>query len=187
LIGKRPCIERSITCDRKDDPCNNQPKKSGYEKPRSNGKVPCPIHSFLDKPAKHKWANCFENLANQKKPALQSTVDAHHALINNCYLSDNDHSAMESDRTEAANDQSLDHLLFSDFDDAFVTFLAPLPPACKKVAEKVERRDKPAKKKKKTIAASSSDHDSKDMAYTQSTPASAKGLKEPLAFSLDSN
>jgi hypothetical protein len=143
---------------------NNQPKKSGYEKPRSNGKVPCPFHSFPNKTAKHTWANCSEKPANQKKPALQSTVNAHHAAIDNCYLSNDDRSAMELDCTEAANDQSLDHCLFSTFDDAFVTFLARPPTARKKAAEKVVCGDKPAKKKRKTIGASSNNN-GKDMAY----------------------
>jgi hypothetical protein len=134
----------------------------------------------------HTWANCSENPANQKKLASQSAVDAHHTMNKNRYLSDDNCSAMESDCTEAANNQSLDRCLSSNFDNAFVTFLAPLPPGWKKAAEKVKHRDKPAKKKRKTIAASSND-DGKGMAYAQSTLASAKGLEEPLAFSLDSD
>jgi hypothetical protein len=92
---------------------------------------------------------------------------------------------MELDCTEAVNDQSLEHQLSSNFDNAFITFLAPPPQMHKKVAEKVERDNKPVKKKRKTIA--SSDNNGKDMLYAQSTSASAKGLEEPLAFSLDSN
>jgi hypothetical protein len=56
----------------------------------------------------------------------------------------------------------------------------------KKVAEIVECRHKPAKKKRKTMV-SSSESDGKDMAYAQSSSVFAKGLKEPLAFSLDTN
>jgi hypothetical protein len=180
--AKCPSIKRS-THKRKDDHCNNQPKKAGYKKPRSNGKVRGPIHSFPDKPARHTWAECLENLANQKKPASQSTVDAHHTLINNCYLSNDDGSAMDSDCTKAANnkDRSINRRLFSNFDDNFATFLAPPLSVCTKAAEKnVERSDKPAKKKRKTIAASSSNSNEKHMAYAQSTLSSAKGLKEPL-------
>jgi hypothetical protein len=81
---KRPCIKHSGNRDRKNDCCDNHPKKLDYEKPKSNGKVPCPIHSFLDKLAKHLWADCSKNSANQKKPALQSAVNAHHAVIDNC-------------------------------------------------------------------------------------------------------
>jgi hypothetical protein len=51
--AKHPCVERPGHCNRKDNHCDNQPKKLGYEKPKSNGKVPCPIHSFPDKLAKH--------------------------------------------------------------------------------------------------------------------------------------
>jgi hypothetical protein len=54
-VAKHPCVECPGHCNRKDNCCNNQPKKLGYEKPKSNGKVPCPIHSFPDKPAKHSW------------------------------------------------------------------------------------------------------------------------------------
>jgi hypothetical protein len=115
----------------------------------------------------------------------KSAVDTHHATINNRYLSNNNLSAMELDRSEAADNQSLDRCSFSNFNNAFITFLAPPPPAHKKAAEKVKFCDKPAKKKMKTIA--SSDDGGKDMAYTQSTSASAKGLEEPLAFFLDSD
>jgi hypothetical protein len=46
--AKRPCIEHPSYCDREDNRHDNQPKKLGYEKPKSNGKVLCPIHSFPD-------------------------------------------------------------------------------------------------------------------------------------------
>ncbi len=46
--AKRPFIKCPGYCNRKEDRCDNQPKKLGYEKPKSNGKVPCPIHSLLD-------------------------------------------------------------------------------------------------------------------------------------------
>jgi hypothetical protein len=91
---------------------------------------------------------------------------------------------MESDHTEAVDDQSLNRCSLSNYhDDAFVTFEAPPPPACKKAAEKVERDNKLVKNKRKTIT-SSKDND-KVMTYTQPFPASAKGLDEPLAFSLE--
>ena len=153
--------------------------------PRSNSKILCPIHSFPDKPARHTWAECLEKPSKQKKPALQSAVDAHHAAIDDCYLSNNDHSAMELDRTEAADDQSIDHRSSSNFDDVFVTFLAPPPPAHNKVAENVKRGNQLAKKKRKTIA--SSNDDGRDMACAQSASAYAKGIEELLAFSLESN
>jgi hypothetical protein len=75
--------------------------------------------------------------------------------------------------------------LSSNFDNAFVTFLTPPPPVHKKVAEKVKRSNKLAKKKRKPIA--SFDNNGKDMVYAQSASASAKGLDEPLAFSLESD
>jgi hypothetical protein len=99
---QHPRVEHLGYRDRKDDRRDNQSKKLGYEKPKSNSKVPCPIHSFPDKLAKHSWADCSKNPANQKKPAPQSAVNAYHAAINNCYLSNDDCSPMESDHTEAA-------------------------------------------------------------------------------------
>jgi hypothetical protein len=112
-------------------------------------------------------------------------VDAHHAAIDNHYLSNDNCGLMELDHTEAANNQSLDHCLSSDYKDAFIKFLASPPPKCKIAAEKVERGNKSAKKKRKTIA--SSNNDGKDMAYAQSALASAKGLEEPLVFSSESD
>jgi hypothetical protein len=92
---------------------------------------------------------------------------------------------MESDHTEAVDNQILDCHSFSDYNDnAFVTFEAPPPPACKKVAEKVERNNRSAKSGKK--AAAPSNNDGKAMAYTQPFAALAKGLDKPLAFSLES-
>ncbi len=147
--------------------------------------MPCPIYSFLDKPAKHLWANCSKNPANQKKPTPQSAVNAHHAAIQNRYLSNDDNSLIRLDHTEAADDQSRDRFLSSDYNNAFITFKAPPPPARKKAAEKVKRGNKSVKNKKKAIA--SSDEDGTDMVYAQSVSVLAKGLKEPVAFSSESN
>ncbi len=183
--GKHPYIKCPGYPDRKDDHRNNHPKKLGYEKPKSNSKVLCPIHSFPDKPAKHSSADCSKNPANQKKPAPQSGVNTHHAAINNCYLSNDHRSQMDVDHTEAADNQNLDHRSLSTYNNSFVTFKAPPPPAHKKVAEKVERGNKLVKNKRRATA--SSNNDGKDTAYAQSVSALAKGLKEPLAFSLESD
>ena len=106
--AKRPRFECPGYCNRKEDHCNNQPKKLGHERPKSNGKVLCPIHSFPDTP-EHSWADCSDNPANQRKQAPQSTVRAHHTAVNNCYLSndEDDCSSIESDHMEAVNNQSL--------------------------------------------------------------------------------
>jgi hypothetical protein len=85
------------------------------------------------------WANCSKNPANQWKQAPQSAVSVHHAAVNNCYLSNNNGSPMESDHAKAVEDQSLNCCSFSNYkDDAFVTFEAPPSPAHKKMAEKVK-------------------------------------------------
>jgi hypothetical protein len=148
--AKRPRIEHPDHHNRKDGHCKNQPKKLGYEKPKSNSKIPCPIHPFSDKLAKHLWADCSKNPANQRKQAPQSAVNAHHAAIDNCYLSNDDCSPMELDHTETADDQSLDCYSFSDYNNnAFMTFEAPPPPALKKAAEKVEYGNNLAKNTQK--------------------------------------
>ncbi len=185
-VAKCPCVELPGYCDRKDNRRDNQLKKLGYEKPKSNSKVPCPIRSFLDKPVKHSWADCSKNPATKRKQYPQSAVSAHHSAIDNCYLSNDDHSPMEADHTEAVDDQSLDRCSFSNYNNyAFVTFKAPPPPACKKAAEKVKHDNRSAKSGRKATAPSNDN--GKAMAYTQLFAALAKGLNKPLAFSLESN
>jgi hypothetical protein len=184
--AKCPCVKHPSYHDRKDDHCNNQPKKLDYEKPKSNSKIPCPIHSFPDKPVKHSWADCSKNPANQQKQALWSAVSAHHAAIDNRFLSNDDRSPMELDHTEAVNNQSLNRCSFSNCNDnAFMTFKAPPPPEPKKAAEKVERDNRLAKSGKKATAPSK--NNGKAMAFTQPFAVLAKGLHKPLAFSLESN
>ncbi len=96
-------------------------------------------------------------------------------MIDNCYLSNDDRNPIESDHTEAADDQNLDHCSSSDYNNTFVTFKAPPPPERKKAAEKVKCSNKLAKNKRKAVA--SSNDNSKDMAYSQFVSASAFGLE----------
>ncbi len=73
---------------------------------------------------------------------------------------------MESDHTEAVDNQSLKCCSFSDYNDnAFVTFKAPPPPARKKAAEKVEHNNRSAKSGKKATAPSNDN--GKAMVYAQ--------------------
>jgi hypothetical protein len=130
-------------------------------------------------------ANCSKNLATQRKEAPQSAVNARHAAINNPYLSNDDRSPMELDHTEAADNQSLDHCSSSNYDNIFVTFEASPTPVRKKAAEKVKCGNKLAKNNRKAIA--SSNDNGKDMVYAQPFTALAKGLDNPLAFSLEGN
>jgi hypothetical protein len=182
-MAKHPCVKRPGHRDRKDDRRNNQPKKLGYEKPRSNDKVPCPIHSFPDKLVKHLWTECSKKPANQRKPAPQSAVNAHHAAVDDRYLRDDNRSPIESNHTEAVNNQSLDRRSFSDCNNnAFMTFEAPPPPVCKKAAEKDKRNNKLAKNKRKAVTFSNN-NSNKDMVYAQPFAALVKGLNMPLAFS----
>ncbi len=136
--------------------CNNQyasNQKLGLEK---NGKVSCRMHSFLDQLAKHTRAKCLENPTNQKKPALQSTVDAQHARVNNHYLSNV--SGTGSFCTDFASKVKNIFCTKND-DNNFATVLVPsLAP--KKSAPKasctLQRMAKCATKKRKTIAAPNS-------------------------------
>ena len=123
--------------------------KMGYKKSRSNSKVLSPIHSFLDKQAKHTWVECSTNVDNQTNPTLQRAMDTHHAAINKCYHSNDDRSGMDSSPTGAVDDNgSVNRCLFSNNNNNFATFLdPPLPAHKKKFAEKnIEHREKLAKK-----------------------------------------
>jgi hypothetical protein len=163
--------------------------KLGYKKSRSNGKVLCPIHSFPDL-----WQCICGLSALRIRPTRESqyVVDAHHAAIDNCYLSNDNRSGMDISHMGAIDDNgSVDRCLFSNSNNNIATFLAfPLPARKKKGAEgNVKCREKPAKKKRKTIAALDYDSNEKDRVYAHSilALASAKGLKEPLVFPLNSN
>ncbi len=82
-------------------------------------------------------------------PRTRPTRRCHYTVIDDCYLSNDDHSPMESDHMVAANNQSLNHCSSSDYDNAFVTFKAPPPPERKKAAERVKCSNKLAKNKRK--------------------------------------
>ncbi len=123
--------------------------KMGYKKSRSNSKVLSPIHSFLDKQAKHTWVECSINADNQTNLTSQSAMDAHHAAINKCYHGNDDRSRMDSSPTGAVDDNgSVNRCLFSN-NNNFATFLAPPLPAHKKnfTEKNIEHREKPAKKR----------------------------------------
>ncbi len=185
-MAKRPHIKCPRYRDRKDDRCNNQPKKLGYVKPRSNGKVSCPIHSFPDKPAKHSLAKCSKiwPTRGSRPRKARSTHITLPLTIATLVMT----TAVQWSWTtqKAVDDQSLNRCSFSDYkDNVFVTFKAPPPPACKKAAEKVKHNNKLAKNNRKTVT--SSNNNGKDMAYAQPFAALAKGLDKPLAFSSESN
>ena len=68
--SKQPCDERRSERE-KNCVCNNQPfdrKSASAGQAKGNGGTPCALHSYPDRPAKHAWADCSENPANQKKP-----------------------------------------------------------------------------------------------------------------------
>ncbi len=132
------------------------------------------------------WADYSENLASQWKQAPRSAISAHYAAVNNPYLSNNDCSLMQSDHTKGVDNQSLDRRSLSEYNDnAFVTFKASPPPVRKKAAEKIKCDNRSAKSG--NWATTPSNNNSKAMVYAQPFAALAKGLNEPLVFSLEDN
>ena len=68
--SKQPRNERHSEREKNRDR-NNQPfdqKSASAGRAKGNGGTPCALHSYPDRPAKHAWADCLENPANQKKP-----------------------------------------------------------------------------------------------------------------------
>ena len=67
---------------------------------RSNGGTPCALHSSSDRPAKHTWAECSENPANEKKSVKKEQAYYAH---DNCRPA-SDASDDDEYRTEVASD-----------------------------------------------------------------------------------
>jgi len=59
------CSEREKNRDRNNQPSDRKLALAGQAK--GNSGTPCALHSYPDRLAKHAWADCSENLANQKK------------------------------------------------------------------------------------------------------------------------
>ena len=67
----------------------------------NSGAPPCMLHSWPDRPAKHTWAECLENPANQKKPPAKRE-QAYYAHDTRRLASDG--SSDDGYRTEPASD-----------------------------------------------------------------------------------
>ncbi len=118
------------------------------------------MHSYPDRPAKHAWADCLENLANQKKPVKKELA---------YYVHDNRRPARDgpSDddyRTDAASEskdsscRSVSSRRSGDSydDDNYAVSITPTSP-------KRAKFKSPARKKRHTIAMSDeSDDDGND-------------------------
>ena len=88
-------------------PCNNQPRELkslvGHKKDGKGKGTLCKMLSYPGRPAKHKWADCSENLANQKKPSAKR-AEAYYASDKRCPASDT--TSLSNLCTALANDKS---------------------------------------------------------------------------------
>ena len=131
---------------------NNQPVDQKLVSPgRAKGCVstPCMMHSFPDRPAKHTWAKCSENPANQKKPAKRE--QAYHAHDTRRPASNGPSS--DDCRTDAASkskDSSRRSVSSRRSGDSYVdnNYAVSINPSSRKRA----KLNPPARKEKRTIA-----------------------------------
>ncbi len=120
------------------------------------------MHSYPGRPAKHSWAECLEDLANQKKPAAKR-AEAYYAHNKRCPASDtaslSDHcTALASDKSSNEYSSCLD---YSNDEDNFAVAILAAP-------RKQAKCEALPPKKEFTIAMSESDD------YINDDAASAK-------------
>ncbi len=141
-------------------PRDNQPREqkssAGREKDGKGKFTPCKMHSSPGRPAKHGWAECWENPANQKKPVAKrpKAYYAHNERrpASNAASLSNHCTALASNRSSNGYDDS--RLDYSDDEYNFVVAISAVP-------RKQAKREVPPKKKL-TIAMSESDYDTND-------------------------
>jgi hypothetical protein len=129
---------------------------AGHNNDGKSKGTPCKMHSYPGCPAKHEWAECSENPANQKKPGAKRT-EAYYAHNERCPASD---AASLSDHRTAlvSNSHSKrysSHSVYSDKEDNFAVGILALP------RKKAKCKVLPPKRKL-TIAMSESDEDADD-------------------------
>ena len=118
------------------------------------------MHSYPDRPAKHAWADCSENPANQKKPVKKELV--YYAHDNRCpasngpsddeYRTDAASKIKDSSRRSVSSRRSGD----SYADDNYAVSITS-------TSRKRAKLKSPARKKRRTIAMSDeSDDDGND-------------------------
>jgi hypothetical protein len=136
-------------------PRDNQPRErksaAGRERDGKGSFTPCETHSSPGRPAKHSWAECSENPANQKKPAAKRPM-AYYAHDERRPASDA--ASLSDHRTAPASDASSDEYGdsrsgYSDDEDNFAVAVTP-------VSRKRAKREVPPAKEL-TIAMSESD------------------------------
>ncbi len=176
--NKRPRNERRSDREKNCDG-NNQPfdrKSASAGQAKGNSGTPCVLHSYLDCPAKHMWAECSNNPANQKKPVKREQAYYAHDTRrlasdgprNDNYRTDAASKSEDSSRRLVSSRRSGD----SYADDNYAVSITP---------RKRVKLNPPARKKRRTIAMSDgSDDDNND------GPNKAGKSKDPLDLS-DSN
>ena len=129
-----------------DKKSNNQPfdqKLASAGRAWSNSGTPCALHSSSDRPAKHTWAECSENPANEKKSVKKE--QAYYAHDNRRPASDASDDDDEYHTDAASNDGESSRRSNDSYADGNYAF--SITPTCC-------RRDKlnpPVRKKKRTI------------------------------------
>ena len=124
---------------------------AGREKDGKDKVTPCKTHSYPGCPAKHEWARCSENPANQKKPAAKR-AEAYYVHDERCPASDavslgNLRTLLASKKSSKEYNSCSD---YSDDEDNFAVTISALP--CKQA-----KRMALPPKRKLTIAMSKSD------------------------------
>jgi len=156
--SKRPRDERRSEREKNRDR-NNQPfdrKSASAGRAKSNGGTPCTLHSYPDHPAKHAWADCSENPANQKKPVKKEL--AYYAHDNRRPASDgpsnDDYRTDAASKSEDSSRRSVSSRCSGDSyaDDNYAVSITPT--SCKWAKLK-----SPARKKRRTIAMSNESND----------------------------
>ena len=110
------------------------------------------MHSYPGRPAKHSWAECLENLANQKKPAAKR-AEAYYAHNKRCPASDAA-SLSNHGTVRASNKSSDEYDSCSDYSDDEDNFTVAISAAPRMQA----KREALPPKKEFTIAMSESDN-----------------------------
>ncbi len=116
------------------------------------------MHSYSGRPAKHSWAECSENPANQKKPAAKH-AEAYYAHDERCPASNA--ACLRDHRTVPAINKSSNEYssrsVYSNDEDNFAVAISTAP--CKQAKSKAL-----LPKKELSIAMSESDDDINDNA-----------------------
>lgn len=128
----RPRDRKSDTSYRGRESSNNSRSReasAASSKPKALNGRPCPEHSRDGQPARHTWAECSRNPANQKGSADdRRTHDAHH--VDSGYRSDDSNRSGNSHHTPVPSDHDDDSVVSAG--DNYAVFDEPMKPAARK-------------------------------------------------------